>query len=62
MFEKLKKIGTWFNLGSESKGETDLKTMTGLGAVGFLTTFIHEAVQENSNKTVLKESWIGFLA
>ncbi len=60
--EDLKKIGTWFKIGSNSKGESILKTTTGLGAVGFLTKFIHEAVQENSNKAVLKESGIGFLA
>ena len=62
MFEKFKKIGTWFKIGSNSKGESILKTTTGLGAVGYLTKFIHEAVQENSNKAVLKESGIGFLA
>lgn len=62
MFERIKKIGTWFKIGSNSQGEQILKTVTGLGAVGCLIDLIHESVQENSNKAKLKGSGIGFLA
>ena len=60
--EDLKKIGTWFKNGSSSLGEALLQTTTGLGAVGCLMDFIHEAVQETSNKARLKESGFGFVA
>ena len=60
MFEKIKKIGNWIKLGSGSKGDSTLKTITGLGAVGCLFGFVQESVQENPNKAKLKGSGIGF--
>lgn len=62
MFEIIKKFGTWFKIGSNFQGEQIVKAATGLGAVGCLLEFVHESVQENSNKAKLKGSGIGFLA
>lgn len=58
-FVKIKKFGNWIKLGSGSKGESTLKTITGLGAVGCLFEFVQESVKKDSNKTMLKGSGIG---